>query len=353
MSCGCNNSYSDGNAYYGACCPDVPYPQVSHESVPSLIDNLTTALYGAFYNPSTQTGFITKTVVNGRIVWNIACDPNNTAQITGLPRNTGEGLLCYLIRAFNYLEGTQIPTFVTLTGTQTLTNKTLTAPTLTGITTFPNGTIDASGNITTTGDLSGTNLTATGTVTLPTGSVSNDALAGAPATANTASTIVLRDASGNFSAGTITAALSGNASSATTAAACSGNAATATTAAACSGNAATATTAAACSGNAATASAAQASSTLAGLLPKSFANVSAAGVVSNNVGLTITGGSPTSGVFTLTCTGVSASNVVLVTPQAPTTSGYAATGVPTTNTITVRTFSGSAATAEPFSIVIF
>jgi hypothetical protein len=45
--------------------------------------------------------------------------------------------------------------------------------------------------------------------------------------------------------------------------------------------------------------------------------------------------------------------VVLVTPQAPTTSGYAATGVPTTNTITVRTFSGSAATAEPFSIVIF
>ena len=340
MSCGCNNSYSDGNAYYGACCPDVPYPQVSHESVPSLIDNLTTALYGAFYNPSTQTGFITKTVVNGRIVWNIACDPNNTAQITGLPRNTGEGLLCYLIRAFNYLEGTQIPTFVTLTGTQTLTNKTLTAPTLTGITTFPSGTIDASGNITTTGNLSGTNLTATGTVTLPTGSVSNAALAGAPATDNTASTIVLRDASGNFSAGTITAALSGNASSATTAAACSGNAATATTAAACSGNSATA-------------SAAYAGSALASILPKAFANVSAAGVVSNNVGLTITGGSPSSGVFTLTCTGVSASNVILVTPQGPTTSGYAATEVPTTNTITVRTFSGSAATAEPFSIVIF
>jgi hypothetical protein len=38
------------------------------------------------------------------------------------------------------------------------------------------------------------------------------------ATANTASTIVLRDASGNFSAGTITAALNGNASTATTAA---------------------------------------------------------------------------------------------------------------------------------------
>lgn len=46
--------------------------------------------------------------------------------------------------------------------------------------------------------------------------------------ANTASKVVARDASGNFSAGTITAALAGNASSASTAAACSGNAATAT-----------------------------------------------------------------------------------------------------------------------------
>jgi hypothetical protein len=44
--------------------------------------------------------------------------------------------------------------------------------------------------------------------------------------ANTANTLVKRDASGNFSAGTITAALNGNASSATTAAACTGNAAT-------------------------------------------------------------------------------------------------------------------------------
>jgi len=44
--------------------------------------------------------------------------------------------------------------------------------------------------------------------------------------ANTPSTIVYRDASGNFSAGTITAALSGNA---TTSSSCSGNAATATT----------------------------------------------------------------------------------------------------------------------------
>ena len=47
--------------------------------------------------------------------------------------------------------------------------------------------------------------------------------------ANTANAIVVRDAGGSFTAGTITAALSGNAATATTAAACSGNAATATT----------------------------------------------------------------------------------------------------------------------------
>jgi len=47
--------------------------------------------------------------------------------------------------------------------------------------------------------------------------------------ANTASAIVARDGSGNFSAGTITANLSGNATTATTASSTSGNAATATT----------------------------------------------------------------------------------------------------------------------------
>ena len=53
--------------------------------------------------------------------------------------------------------------------------------------------------------------------------------------ANTVSTIVSRDGSGNFSAGTITATLSGNATSAT-------SATSATTAGSCTGNAATATT---------------------------------------------------------------------------------------------------------------
>jgi hypothetical protein len=74
------------------CCPDTPYPQVSHESVPSLIDNLVFALYGE----------ITKTVRNGRVIWNIPCDPvTSPATIAGIPREAGEGLLCYIIRVGN------------------------------------------------------------------------------------------------------------------------------------------------------------------------------------------------------------------------------------------------------------
>ena len=83
MSCGCNNNSS--------ACPEVPYPQISTESVPSLISNLVYALYGT----------INKSVVNGRVIWDIPCDPNNTAEVDDIPREEGEGLLCYLIRVFN------------------------------------------------------------------------------------------------------------------------------------------------------------------------------------------------------------------------------------------------------------
>lgn len=97
MSCNCNNH--DG--YTDVCRQEIPYPQVSHESVPSLIDNLVAALYGAFYNPQTQTGYIQKSVVNGRIVWDIPCDPSNTTEINGFNRFDGEGLMCYLLRYLN------------------------------------------------------------------------------------------------------------------------------------------------------------------------------------------------------------------------------------------------------------
>ncbi len=83
----CNND----NAYGNVCRQDIPYPQVSSESVPSLIDNLVYALYGT----------ITKSVVANRVVWDIPCDPaSNPAEVPGLPRMEGEGLLCYIMRAF-------------------------------------------------------------------------------------------------------------------------------------------------------------------------------------------------------------------------------------------------------------
>lgn len=86
MSCNCNSS-----TYSSTCCPEVPYPTISSESVPSLIDNLVYALYGT----------INKTIVNGRVVWDIPCDPNNTTEVDSIPREEGEGLLCYLLRLFN------------------------------------------------------------------------------------------------------------------------------------------------------------------------------------------------------------------------------------------------------------
>jgi len=195
-------SYAGGRN--SICRADTPYPSVSHESVPSQIDNLTNALYGA----------ITKTVQNGRVIWNIPCDPTTSpSTILGVSRNTNEGLLCYITRALN----TAVPNaFVTIDGIQTLTNKTLTAPIINSPTI--------------------NNLTATGTLSLPSGSITtsmiangsiididisasaaiaNSKLAGNPVSTNTASTIVLRDGSGNFSAGTITASLSGTSTTST------------------------------------------------------------------------------------------------------------------------------------------
>jgi hypothetical protein len=120
MSCGCSDNYNSNSAYNGYCNADTPYPSVSHESVPSLIDNLVTALYGE----------IQKDVSSGKVVWNIPCDPSNIpATINGIPRNDGEGLLCYIVRALNL---TTPSGFVTVNGVQTLTNKTLVSPTITG-----------------------------------------------------------------------------------------------------------------------------------------------------------------------------------------------------------------------------
>lgn len=54
-----------------------------------MIDNLTLALYGP----------LQKSVVGGKVVWTIPCDPSNAATIYDIPRLPGEGLMCYFIRA--------------------------------------------------------------------------------------------------------------------------------------------------------------------------------------------------------------------------------------------------------------
>lgn len=257
MSCGCSSgSGYDGGIYGGVCDTDTPYPSVSHESVPSLIDNLVYALYGA----------ITKDVTSGKVVWNIPCDPSNIpATINGIPRNEGEGLLCYIVRALNL---TTPSGFVTVNGVQTLTNKTLDAscsllgnaatataainiagglagsiPYQTGVgltALLPQGTagqvlstngsgglgwITNSATSSATNNINGgtagvvvyqTGVNTTGFTAAGTSGqvlVSNGTSAPTwitPASTNTASAIVKRDASGDFSAGTITASFTGN-----------------------------------------------------------------------------------------------------------------------------------------------
>jgi hypothetical protein len=106
-----------------------------------------------------------------------------------LPREEGEGLLCYAIRAFN----STFPPEVTLNGVQTLTNKTLTAPIINN----PTGIVAS--NIGAGTFVAGVTLPSTQIAgVIPNANTTATAL-------NSASTIVLRDGSGNFAAGNISA----------------------------------------------------------------------------------------------------------------------------------------------------
>ena len=95
------------------------------------------------------------------------------------------------------------------TSGQVLTSGGDTPPTWTTPSTVNNGTL--------TMNVSGTGLSGSQTFTANQSSAATFTVTSNATNANTASTIVARDASGNFSAGTITASLSGNASTATTA----------------------------------------------------------------------------------------------------------------------------------------
>jgi hypothetical protein len=82
-----------------------------------MMDNLTAALYGA----------VTKSVVAGKIVWTIACDPSNTTSICGIARNSGEGTLCYILRVLNTLFPSSGTTLVTTTAVPSTATSTGTA----------------------------------------------------------------------------------------------------------------------------------------------------------------------------------------------------------------------------------
>jgi hypothetical protein len=133
------------------------------------------------------------------VVWNIPCDPNNTSTINGIPRNTDEGLLCYIIRALNLTTATA--GYVTANGVETLTNKTLTAPVITTAT-INTATIN--------------NLTATGSLVLPAGSITSAMIAnGAIVPADLSTGGPNWDAGGNLTATSFVGPLSGNATTAT------------------------------------------------------------------------------------------------------------------------------------------
>jgi len=94
------------------------------------------------------------------------------------------------------------------TSGQVLTSAGTSAPTWTTPATVNNGTL--------TMNVSGTGLSGSQTFTANQASAATFTVTSNATSANTASTIVARDASGNFNAGTITAALSGNATTSTT-----------------------------------------------------------------------------------------------------------------------------------------
>jgi hypothetical protein len=84
VGCGCiggNGSYPNCNG------------NVSEETVSSWLNNLTTNLFGTVTKSLSSTG---------GVVWSGYCNPN-TYGLIGYPRNTGEGLLCYITRILGIL----------------------------------------------------------------------------------------------------------------------------------------------------------------------------------------------------------------------------------------------------------
>lgn len=85
MSCNCD--CGSGQTLVDPCAECVTL-SAANEPLPSALDNFISAFFGS----------LTKSMVNGKVVWTLPCNlniglPNN-------PRQEGEGLACYFLRLF-------------------------------------------------------------------------------------------------------------------------------------------------------------------------------------------------------------------------------------------------------------
>lgn len=78
MSCSCNCNP----------CRCTPSCDTTNEPISSALNNFITAFFGT----------VTKTCVNGQVVWSLPCDLSTGSPL--LPRTAGEGVACYLLRLF-------------------------------------------------------------------------------------------------------------------------------------------------------------------------------------------------------------------------------------------------------------
>jgi hypothetical protein len=211
---------------------------------------------------------------------------------------------------------------------------------------------DTTGNYVAAGAVSGTGLSGSSSSEGGTFTVTSNAT-----NANTASAIVARDASGNFAAGTITAALTGNASTATTLQTARTIGGVSFNGAAninlpgvnTTGNQNTSGSSASCTGNAATATVLQTASTIGGVSFNGSANINLPGV--NTGGNQDTSG--TSAISTAatvtTSSAASAFKVPFANTTASTTGNYGLlqdstatfTYNPSTNVVEAGTFNAT------------